>query len=239
MHAILTFDDAVSNHATHVAPLLREHGFGATFFVTEYPGPGDGSDRFETDKRQYMTWEQIRSLSEAGFEVGNHTGTHSLMRGLGDAAMSAEIDLIEDRCRTHRIPPPETFAYPCGEYDGAATGFLRRRGYRAARTTEDRPWDIAADDPLAIPSFVITDAAPEAFAAGLNATVAASEASGRPRVAVFTFHGVPDTNHPWVTFSPGNFRAALEMLRAGNWRVTSLCAAVGSYLADAAPHRAS
>ncbi len=34
---ILTFDDAVSNHRAFVAPLLKELGFNATFFVCEFP----------------------------------------------------------------------------------------------------------------------------------------------------------------------------------------------------------
>ncbi|HEY1049820.1 MAG TPA: polysaccharide deacetylase family protein, partial [Prosthecobacter sp.] len=32
---VLTFDDSVASHATFVAPLLKKHGFGATFFITE------------------------------------------------------------------------------------------------------------------------------------------------------------------------------------------------------------
>ena len=32
---VLTFDDSVASHATFVAPMLKEHGFGATFFITE------------------------------------------------------------------------------------------------------------------------------------------------------------------------------------------------------------
>jgi len=71
---VLTFDDAVSNHAGLVAPLLTELGFGATFFVCEFPPD------FAVNKRQYMTWEQIRSLHRAGFEVGNHTLTHAGLR---------------------------------------------------------------------------------------------------------------------------------------------------------------
>ena len=51
---VLTFDDAVSNHATFVAPLLRSPGFQATFFLCEFPPD------FAVNKRQYMTWEQIR-----------------------------------------------------------------------------------------------------------------------------------------------------------------------------------
>lgn len=64
---VLTFDDAVSNHATYVAPLLKRYGFGATFFVCEFPPD------FATNKQQYMTWQQIASLAADGFEIGNHT----------------------------------------------------------------------------------------------------------------------------------------------------------------------
>ena len=32
---VLTFDDSSRSHATVAAPLLKKHGFGATFFVTE------------------------------------------------------------------------------------------------------------------------------------------------------------------------------------------------------------
>ena len=31
---VLTFDDAAKSHRTVVAPLLRQLGFGATFFIT-------------------------------------------------------------------------------------------------------------------------------------------------------------------------------------------------------------
>jgi peptidoglycan/xylan/chitin deacetylase (PgdA/CDA1 family) len=220
--AILTFDDAVSNHATFVAPLLKHYGFGATFYIAEYPGPGDGTDRFATDKHQYMTWEQIRALDASGFEIGNHTGNHATMRDLDDATMSAELDLIETRCRARDIAPPTTFAYPCGHYDEAAIMLLRRRGYRLARTTENRPWDPATDDPLKIPGIVITDKNPDAFATALRSTETAMRTAGRLHIAVFTFHGIPDYNHPWVTFSPENFRAALKRLHDENWRVISL-----------------
>lgn len=220
--AILTFDDAVSNHATVVAPLLRELGMGATFYITEYPGPGDGTDAFASDKHQYMTWEQIHALDASGFEIGNHTGSHTGMRGASRQTMDAAIDVIEERCRAWKITPPETFAYPCGHYDTAATELLYERGYRLARTTENRPWNPQADCPMAVPSFVITDEHPEAVAKALLATEQATQATGQPHIAVFTFHGIPDYNHPWVTFSEANFRAALALLQAGGWQVLCL-----------------
>src|SRR5690348_15323007 len=64
---VLTFDDAVRSHYTTVAPLLERYGFGATFFVTEFPQPPF------SDTTLYMTWPQMAELSRRGFEVANHT----------------------------------------------------------------------------------------------------------------------------------------------------------------------
>ena len=63
---VLTFDDGVKSQATFAAPLLKSLGFGATFYITE-------GLRFLVDKERYMTWEDVRSLHDAGFEIGNHT----------------------------------------------------------------------------------------------------------------------------------------------------------------------
>src|SRR5882757_2208938 len=66
---VLTFDDASKSHFTVARPLLKKYGFGATFFVTE------GFD-FPTNKRDYMSWEEIAALHKDGFEIGNHTRDH-------------------------------------------------------------------------------------------------------------------------------------------------------------------
>jgi peptidoglycan/xylan/chitin deacetylase (PgdA/CDA1 family) len=59
---VLTFDDASKSHATIAAPLLKKYKFGATFFVTE------GFD-MTTNKRDYMTWDEIAQLHEAWLSV--------------------------------------------------------------------------------------------------------------------------------------------------------------------------
>ena len=66
---VLTFDDASKSHYTVARPLLLKYKFGATFFVTE------GWD-FATNKKDYMTWEEIAQLHKDGFEIGNHTRDH-------------------------------------------------------------------------------------------------------------------------------------------------------------------
>src|SRR4249920_1753025 len=66
---VLTFDDSSKSHFTVARPLLKKYKFGATFFVTE------GFD-FVSNKKDYMTWDEIKQLHEDGFEIGNHTRDH-------------------------------------------------------------------------------------------------------------------------------------------------------------------
>ncbi|HUQ72451.1 MAG TPA: polysaccharide deacetylase family protein, partial [Planctomycetaceae bacterium] len=62
---VFTFDDASRSHYTVVRPLLKQYGFGATFFITE------GFD-FPTNKKDYLTWEQIKELHAEHFKVVLH-----------------------------------------------------------------------------------------------------------------------------------------------------------------------
>ena len=70
---VLTFDDSVRSQFDVVRPLLKQYGFGATFFITE-------GFEFQKDKQNYMTWDQIRELHIDGFEIGNHTRDHDKHR---------------------------------------------------------------------------------------------------------------------------------------------------------------
>src|SRR5262249_40995341 len=60
---VLTFDDAVKSHRTFVAPLLKELGFGATFFLTH---------KWMDDQTNFMSWQEIAEIQQMGFEIGNH-----------------------------------------------------------------------------------------------------------------------------------------------------------------------
>src|SRR6266404_2565656 len=66
---VLTFDDSVKSHFTVAAPILKQYGFSATFFITE-------GFTFKSNKKDYMTWEEVQELHRDGFEIGNHTGNH-------------------------------------------------------------------------------------------------------------------------------------------------------------------
>jgi peptidoglycan/xylan/chitin deacetylase (PgdA/CDA1 family) len=53
---VLTFDDAPASHATVVAPILKEMGFGGTMYVCDF-------DSFKTRKDWYLTYRQIKETA--------------------------------------------------------------------------------------------------------------------------------------------------------------------------------
>jgi len=215
----LSFDDAVSNQATVVAPLLAEYGFGATFYITEFTG--DGDDRFETDKRQYMDWRQIAKLHELGFEIGNHTWHHFNIGRLDPQTILTEIEVIEQRCAEHGIPQPRTFAYPGSHESVVAYEILKRKGYLCARSGYDRAYQPAEDSIWSIPSFVITGESEELFQQALCRAVKGEN-------VIFTFHGIPDYNHPWVTTPPEVFLRMMDALQQTGLPVVSVKDLVGA-----------
>src|SRR5437867_3467698 len=102
---VLTFDDASKSHFTVARPVLKKYGFGATFFVTE------GWD-FATNKKDYMTWQEIAQLHKDGFEIGNHTKDHMGVNPRTVRDLAAQVRAINQRCKAHGIPEPTSFAYP-------------------------------------------------------------------------------------------------------------------------------
>ena len=207
---VLTFDDSVVSHAMYVAPLLKKYGFGATFFITE-------GFEFLVDKQHYMTWEQIKALHDAGFEIGNHTRKHAGVSKQKLEQLTADVEHIELQCAKHGIPRPTSFCYPGYQTSEAAVKLLRERGYRFARAGGAEAFDSKAHDPLTLPQAF--DGKPESTLEQFQASVAKAQPG---KVAVMTFHGVPDIKHPWVNTDPAKFESYLEHLKASGCRVVAL-----------------
>ncbi len=207
---VLTFDDSVASHATFVAPLLKKHGFGATFYITE-------GFEFLQDKTHYLTWTQIKAMHEAGFEIGNHTKAHKAVSGQKPADIAADLEHIERRCAEHGIPKPTTFSYPGYATSPAATEVLRSRGYILARAGGARAFDPAKDDPLTLPQAF--DSKPDSTMEQFKAAIAQARDG---KIAVLTFHGVPDIKHPWVNTDPVKFAAYMQALKDSGCKVVAL-----------------
>lgn len=102
---VLTFDDSVKSQFTVARPILKEFGFCATFYITE-------GFTFRTNKRDYMTWEEIRQLHQDGFEIGNHTRDHVAVVAKTLDQLHVQLAAIDVACDTHGIPKTTTFCWP-------------------------------------------------------------------------------------------------------------------------------
>lgn len=205
---VLTFDDAPASQYSVVAPMLKEFGFGATFFVCEFP-PN------YKDSTLYMNWRQIKALDDMGFEVANHTKTHANVTKLSQAQFNAELAYIEDKCDSLGISKPLNFAYPGYGLNPKVLEFLHNKEYIFARAGGSRAYDPLTDHPYLLPSWATNaDNKTEIFAA--------FDKAKNGKIVVLTLHGVPDLEHPWVNTPPELLNEYLQYLSKHEFKVISL-----------------
>jgi len=217
---VLTFDDSVRSHFTVVRPILKKYGFRATFFITE------GWD-FATNKKDYMTWEQIAQMHRDGFEIGNHTRDHLGITEKTLTRLPEQLEAIAARCEEHQIPRPVSFAWPGNASTPKAFELLKKHGIRFARrggTPEYEyehglgvAYEPGEDHPLLLPSAA--DARPKW---NLGDFIRGVKQARDGKVAIIQFHGVPDTAHNWVSTAEQNFEAYMKYLDLNNYTVISL-----------------
>lgn len=217
---VLTFDDSSASHHAIARPVLKRHGFGATFFITE-------GFTFTKNKRDYMTWEQIAELHRDGFEIGNHTRDHLAITEKTTGRLAEQLEVIAARCREHGIPAPVSFAWPGNKFHVSALPELREAGIRFARRGGEpevpyavgggTPYEPGADHPLLIPTT--GDARPTWTLDNLKRAVAEARDG---RIAVLQFHGVPDGEHPWVNTPRERFEEYMAWLHQEGFTVIAL-----------------
>jgi peptidoglycan/xylan/chitin deacetylase (PgdA/CDA1 family) len=217
---VMTFDDSVRSHYTVARPLLKKYGFSATFFVTE-------GFTFQTNKSDYMTWQEIRQLHDDGFEIGNHTGSHMSVTPETAERLAAELDVIDKRCAEHGIPKPISFAWPGNAFAREGLPVLEKHGIKFARrggNPEFDQWsgkgyayDFTRDHHYLIPSVAVP--LPKWALHDLIESVAQARDG---RIAVIQFHGVPEGEHAYVNTPREIFEAFLKYLHDHRYTVIAV-----------------
>jgi peptidoglycan/xylan/chitin deacetylase (PgdA/CDA1 family) len=121
----ITFDDGSETDLLIAAPVLREFGFGATFYVTTgFLGrPG------------YLTVAQLQGLASMGFQIGCHSMTHAYLSDLDDEGLRREI--VDSKMQLEQIVGKrvEHFSCPGGRYNVRSVQIVKTAGYRTMSTS--------------------------------------------------------------------------------------------------------
>jgi peptidoglycan/xylan/chitin deacetylase (PgdA/CDA1 family) len=115
----------------------------------------DGISRWQGGEHEAelpsLSWDDARSLREAGWEIGSHTCSHPRLTRLPDDRLARELAESKERCEAN-LGSCLSLAYPYGDHDGRVVAAAEGAGYRFACTLPDR---LPAAAPLAWPRIGI------------------------------------------------------------------------------------
>ena len=121
---IISFDDGVINQYNNAFDLLKEFDFTATFFIFVNP---------IGKSKNYMTWEQLAELRDAGMEIGSHGWYHQYLTRINNDELERELvqskNTLEQQLDTKVI----SIAYPFGDFNEQVATKIQEAGYLTAR----------------------------------------------------------------------------------------------------------
>ena len=89
---------------------------------------------------QPLSWDELRRLQDAGWEIGSHACSHPYLTRLGDDELERELGESRRRLETELGRPCRSLAYPYGDHDERvvrAVGGGRIRGRRHGAEAAD------------------------------------------------------------------------------------------------------
>lgn len=171
---LITFDDGFLGQYTNAVPILRSHGFTATFF------PCTSLVGWQTKAQRYASWTQLRQMSADGFWVEDHTLTDDTTNYGQSTTVLDRLLLTSQQVLEQRIGQPVQFfayssvwPYPSAQTSGPLVDnivpVLERGGYQLALTDPtDASAQVLSTQPYQVPRIRVSPDEPLAvFVANL------------------------------------------------------------------------
>ncbi|MBI2453864.1 polysaccharide deacetylase family protein [Candidatus Peregrinibacteria bacterium] len=119
---IINFDDGYKSTYEKALPILQKYGMTATVFI-----PANLMEH-----RAYMSWDQVKGLRDADWEIGSHSLWHPYLT----KSRKAQFEIAESKkILEEKMGEPITvFAYPFGNYNTRIEQMAKDAGYRLARS---------------------------------------------------------------------------------------------------------
>lgn len=151
----ITFDDGYRDNHDVAAPILRELGLTATFFVTTGFIQSDVVPFWDRDlptQPGWMTWDQVRGLAANGFDIGGHTVTHLDMGTCPSEQIRAELRESKRELEQRLGRAITLFAYPFGaraNINDVSRDLVREAGFECCMSCCGGT-NVAATDPYTL-----------------------------------------------------------------------------------------
>lgn len=136
----VTFDDGYRSVADRAFPVMQELGVPGTIFVptafmgSERPMSWSGIAQWlgspHEDELIGMSWRELETLAQAGWEIGSHTRSHPKLTTLDDDALAEESTESREAIRS-RFGACNAIAFPYGDHDRRVERAARDAGYEA------------------------------------------------------------------------------------------------------------
>jgi peptidoglycan/xylan/chitin deacetylase (PgdA/CDA1 family) len=121
---VISFDDGWTNQILYALPILEKHHFTATFFIFTDP----------IGKRGFLTWDNLRTIRDAGMSIGSHTLSHPFLTTItNEDILWKEITESKKKLERHLGIVVREFAYPFGFYNPEVVALVKKAGYTSAR----------------------------------------------------------------------------------------------------------
>ena len=125
---VITFDDGYRNNLHEALPILTKYRCTATIFITTaYVGKANAwPDQHKSiPKFPIMTWEDIRTIRNAGIDIGAHTVNHPHLPHL-QTEEDIRNEIVDSQKQLadelgEKIP---LFCYPYGQYDARSRSIV-------------------------------------------------------------------------------------------------------------------
>jgi peptidoglycan/xylan/chitin deacetylase (PgdA/CDA1 family) len=137
---VLTFDDGYRNFLTVALTRLVEREMPVSVFLITDRIPAESQpDRkrwSELDDETFLSWEEVKSLSQHGVEFGSHTCSHRKLSQMPAADAEKELRISHESIGMHLSQPTMPLAFPYGAYSDEVVAMTRELPYTCALTTD-------------------------------------------------------------------------------------------------------
>jgi peptidoglycan/xylan/chitin deacetylase (PgdA/CDA1 family) len=135
---VLTFDDGRAGVLRHAAPILARYELRAMLYVVTDWLDGQRPSADHEHYSEFLGWEDLAEVQQAGIEIGSHTLSHRNLKRLPEEEAEHEIRasrrILEDRLGQ----PVPHFSFPKGRATRFAERCTRDTGYQTAVATGQR-----------------------------------------------------------------------------------------------------